>query len=65
MQLVFLRSKMFDTYSAPLGLVAKSPMEVFLNLAQTLAFVAYRTAMGDLFRVLWILPESINPILCI
>ena len=39
-------SRPFDPYSAPLGWAAKSLLEVFLNIAQTLAFVAYRTDMG-------------------
>ena len=53
-------SRQFDPCSAPLDWVAKSLVEVFLNIAQTLAFAAYITAVGHLFRVLWILPKSIN-----
>ena len=41
-RLVFLPSRPFDPCSAPLGWVAKFLLEVFLNIAQTLAFVAYQ-----------------------
>ena len=61
LRLVFLPSRPFDPFSAPIGWVAKSLVEVILNIAQTLAFVAYRTAMGNLFRVLWILPGLSTP----